>query len=213
VIQQHSLTIAKTAHFYTIGEAGAQIENWWIVCHGYGQLAQHFIRRFDILDDAKTFILAPEGHSRFYVEGFGGGVGASWMTKEDRLDEIADYCHLLQTLYEKFAPQFSPAVRITVLGFSQGVPTVCRWVGRYKPAIHRLILFAGTLPDDVDFLSEKAYFADRDIFLVYGSEDPFLTPEKLTWQQKFIEKQELDIKVLTYEGGHEVQREVIHSLR
>lgn len=213
MIQQHTMQVARTTHFYTIGEAGSHIENWWIVCHGYGQLAQHFIRRFDILEDGKTFILAPEGHSRFYLEGFGGSVGASWMTKEDRLDEIADYCHLLQSLYEKLILQLSPDVRITVLGFSQGVPTVCRWMGRYKPSVHRMIFYAGTLPDDVDFLSEKTYFAAKDLFLIYGSDDPFLTPEKLAWQQQFVKAQELNLNVLVFEGGHEVKREVLESLR
>jgi hypothetical protein len=61
-----------------------------LVTHGYGQLAKTFIRRFEPIMDAQTLVVAPEGLSRFYWGGFDGPVVASWMTREDRLDEIAD---------------------------------------------------------------------------------------------------------------------------
>ena len=35
--------------------------------------------------------MAPEGLSRFYLEGFSGKVGATWMTREDRLNDIDNY--------------------------------------------------------------------------------------------------------------------------
>ncbi len=98
MITSHKTTVQKTAHYYTYGNLGPKVKHFWIVCHGYGQLASKIIHKFSNFDPDENFILAPEGFSRFYWQGFGGAVGASWMTKADRLDEIHDYCQYLQTL-------------------------------------------------------------------------------------------------------------------
>jgi hypothetical protein len=44
-------------------------------------------------------IIAPEGLSRFYRKGFSGDVVASWMTKDDRLDDMEDYVRYLNDLH------------------------------------------------------------------------------------------------------------------
>lgn len=143
MITIHTISISKTAHYYTIGTAGKHVRYCWIICHGYGQLAQHFIRKFDVIAKEDTFVLAPEALSRFYTEGLTGKVGASWMTKEDRLDEITDYSNYLTTLYNEFIPQFSNDVKIILLGFSQGCATQVRWIMQAFPKFDHLVLWAG----------------------------------------------------------------------
>jgi hypothetical protein len=56
--------------------------------------------------------VAPEGLSRFYFEGGfhgpGSKVGATWMTREDRLAKIEDYVGYLDALHDAV---FARAVR------------------------------------------------------------------------------------------------------
>ena len=47
----------------------------WIVFHGYGQLAKFFLRKFNLLFEDNTLIVAPEGLNHFYLKGFSGRVG------------------------------------------------------------------------------------------------------------------------------------------
>ena len=89
-MQEHHLAVAKTARYYSLGEPGPATRQLWFVCHGYGQLAGRFLRHFEPLDDGSRVIVAPEGLSRFYLSESPAErrVGASWMTREDRLVEI-----------------------------------------------------------------------------------------------------------------------------
>lgn len=211
-IKRHKIKVTRTAHYATIGEPGPHIRYCWIVCHGYGQLAQNFIRKFDQLEDGQSLIIAPEGLSRFYWGGFTGDVVASWMTKGDRLDEIADYSNYLSTLYQQYIPQLAPDVKIILLGFSQGVATQFRWIMRAFPKFHYLILWAGLVPEDLDFRPHQAYFAEKQLHFVYGTNDPFLTEKRLTFHQEVIQKNNLDIKVRTFDGAHTIDREVLAGI-
>ena len=87
----HSFSVTKTARYFTAGPAIAEAKGVLIALHGYGQLPEFFMRRLQPLADAGWAIVAPEGLHRYYLEGAHGRVGASWMTKEAREDDIVDY--------------------------------------------------------------------------------------------------------------------------
>ncbi|MFN7116110.1 MAG: alpha/beta hydrolase [Saprospiraceae bacterium] len=212
MIEHHTIPVTKTAHYYTIGTPGKHVQYCWIACHGYGQLAQYFIRKFDVIAKGDTLIIAPEGLSRFYTEGLSGKVGASWMTKEDRLLEIEDYTNYLTTLYNYFIPQLADNVQIILLGFSQGCATQMRWITRAFPAFHHLILWAGLVPEDLNYLSHQHYFADKKLHFIYGTEDPFITPERLQQHEQLIDNQQLKLEISTYQGAHSIDRAALQQL-
>ena len=205
-MKEHKVIVPRTAHYYTIGEAGAHVKDFWMVCHGYGQLAKNFIRKFDVLDNGKTLVVAPEGLSKFYWQGFTGEPVASWMTREHRLDEIEDYTRYMRQLYDHYIQQLPKDVRITLLGFSQGVATQFRWILKEYPFFHRLIAWAGTLPDDLDYSIHHNYLQTKEIHFVYGKQDQFLTPKRLESLFDFAKKQMLIFEVTTFEGKHVVNR-------
>src|SRR6266550_1297389 len=130
-VSEHHLSVARTARYYTLGEPGAT--EVWFVCHGYGQLAGRFLRRFEPIADGSRLVVAPEGLNRFYV---GSGehrdqpVGATWMTREDRLNEIADYVKYLDAVYADVFGGKPTAARVRALGFSQGAAPGTRGVTR-----------------------------------------------------------------------------------
>src|SRR5689334_22318965 len=90
-LQDHHIVVPRTARYVTLGDGAA--EEIWFVLHGYSQLARHFVRWFEPAGRPGRLIVAPEALSRAYFEEAGGmrRVGASWMTKEDRIAEIDDY--------------------------------------------------------------------------------------------------------------------------
>ena len=161
---------------------------------------------------ADTFVLAPEGLSRFYWGGFTGDIAASWMTSADRLDEIADYAAYLQTLYEHFVPRLADDVKIILFGFSQGVATQFRWLMRRFPAFDHLVAWAGTVPADLDYQPHLEYFQSRRLHFFYGTEDQFLTPDRLKWHEELVGRQQLRFNYRTFPGKHIVDRPTLKLL-
>jgi len=210
--QAHKLIVPRTAHYYTLGTPSKKTRRFWLVCHGYGQLARTFVRRFRDLGDGETFILAPEGLSRFYWEGYTGEPVACWMTKEHRLDEIADYANYLQTLYDHYLPQLADDVQIVLFGFSQGTATQCRWIMRNFPHFDHLVLWAGQLPEDLDYTPHIDFFSKRKLYFVYGAADPFVTDERVKWQLDFAQQQHLPLQIMTFDGKHEVEKNALKRL-
>ena len=212
MINAHKIKIEKTAHYYTLGTPGEHVKNFWIVCHGYGQLASNLIKKFTEIDDGSTLVVAPEGFSRFYWGGVYGNVVASWMTKQDRLDEIADYTRFIKNLYDFYIKQLPKNVKITLLGFSQGCATQCRWIMREFPYYDHLILWAGLLPEDLDYKPYQDYFNSKKTIFVYGKNDEYVTQERLSWQANFANEQGIEYEIKTFDGQHVIDRKTLKSL-
>lgn len=211
-MHHHKLKVERTAHYHTLGEANVNTRRLIIACHGQGQRSQFFIRRFDVLDDGETLVIAPEALSKYYLNGFGGKVGASWMTSEDRLDEIADYANYLQQLLDHYLPLLNEDVTITLLGFSQGGATIFRWAMEKFPAVDRFILFGSMIPEDLDYRPYLDYFNSKKLVWIYGTSDQFLTQERLEFNRSVFEKNNLNFEEITFDGKHEVKREVLKAL-
>jgi len=206
---EHHLVTQRTARFYTLGTPSEQITDLWLVCHGYGQLARYFLRHFAPLDNGRTVIVAPEAFSRFYLDGFSGRVGATWMTKEDRLAEINDQAAYLNLLLQTQLQQLPANVRVTIVGFSQGGATVSRWLASGAAPVHRLILWAASFPEDIDFTSGKAAFQNLPVAIVYGAQDEFITPESLQKKQQLMADLGINPQIYTFEGGHTLHPETL----
>lgn len=212
-MQSHQLKFPKTAHYYSLGYPGPSIQKVFLVMHGYGQLASRFIYKFDQLPD-NCLILAPEGSSRFYWNEKKGIVGASWMTKADRLIEIEDYSNYIQHLYDFYISQLSETVQINILGFSQGGATAIRWLQNKKPKFHNLILWGAGFPEDIDYTSDamQDYLKDKNMYMLQGAQDPYISAEKRSAHQQFTAQQGLQYELILFEGQHEIDRKVLSDL-
>ena len=209
--QSHTLKVTRTAHYYTLGTPSKEIENLWIVCHGYGQLGSEIIHKFDAFDNGKNFIIAPEGLSRFYWGGVTGKVASSWMTSGDRLDEIEDFVNMMQKIYDTYIPQLSPSVKIHLFGFSQGVATIVRWIMARFPRFDRLILWAGTWPDDLDYRPYQDYFSAKEIRWHCGKSDEYINDKRLKWLRDFVDKNGLQVTEHWFEGKHIIPRKELEK--
>jgi predicted esterase len=214
MVSSHSLTISRSARFHTLGTWGGSVRDLWYVCHGYGQLAVRFLEAFAPLAAGDRLVVAPEGLSRFYLDTSSAGkhadkVGASWMTREDRDHEIADYVAYLTHLHERVAAGLDrvPA-RVVVLGFSQGCATAARWVTRGKVPARSLILWGGGLPPDVDPGSTRL----PPLTLVIGKDDQFIPPAEVNSQKARLERAGLAYRLVSYAGGHRIDPETLRQV-
>lgn len=210
-MKEYQLKIQKTAHYYTVGELSEDTEQCFVVFHGYGQLASQIIHKFDHLGK-HVFAVAPEGFSRFYWNERTQQVGASWMTSQDRLIEIDDYCNYLNQFYTLIKEQFPANVQVNFLGFSQGGATVVRWCQRMRPEFDNLILWGSAFPMDISYAPETKYFNNKNTHYVYGSKDKFLTEKRIAVHKTFMEQQKLEMTEHVFEGGHEIERNVLTDI-
>ncbi len=213
-MQKHQITIQKTAHYVTIGEMNDQTENIWFVIHGYGQLAEYFIKKFEVLEDNKTVIIAPEALSKFYLKEFSGRIGATWMTKHERESEITDYINYLNQLYQTVLQEFDVnKLKITVLGFSQGTATVARWCMNETIKYDRLILWAGYFGNGIQDVIDPEKLIEKEVVLCYGKEDEFLVKIDIQQYEKDIKKIIPHVQIHTFEGGHTIDKELLLKIK
>jgi predicted esterase len=216
LMQSHDLSFDFKGRYYTLGELTPSTKSVWFVLHGYGQLAAYFIRKFDILKDNNTFVIAPEGLSRFYVDPLqstgraSDRVGATWMTKENRLVDIENYINYLNKLFSHV--QVPPSIPVTVFGFSQGAATVSRWIIEGKISFNRMILWSGIFPPDMNIDSTKEILRDKEVVLVHGKKDPFLDNNQFGSMETIVSKLEIHPRVISFEGGHEIPEDILKEL-
>jgi predicted esterase len=191
----------------------------WIVLHGYSQLAADFIRYFGDLANDETLVVAPEALNRFYTISADAApardrpVGATWMTREDRASEIADYVEYLDALYEEVAA--GPArdgAQVNVVGFSQGAATATRWITHGKSHLHRLVLWGGLTPPETDFSRGHASLRNTRVTIVLGARDHYVTKEMLAAEKSRLEAAGIPHDVIPFDGGHVVSRSVFPQL-
>ena len=212
---EHHLSVPRTARYFTLGEQVPAPAEIWMVCHGYGQLAERFLERLTPLDDGRRLIVAPEALSRFYVAGTGtpdSKVGASWMTREDRLSEIEDYVRYLDAVFDVACrPVDRGGAKLTVFGFSQGTATASRWAMRSKPRVDRLILWAGLLPPDVEPGAHRRALNAVDLTLVVGDhDDPVVAG--LADQRAALDAAGVRYRVVTFAGDHRIDTDTLRLL-
>ena len=215
----HHLRVQRTARFYALGGSSLAPRTIWFVIHGYGQLAGDFVRYFADLANDETLIVAPEALNRFYLvspdktPARDRPVGATWMTREDRDSEIADYVEYLDALYDEIVGDAPRAdLRVNVIGFSQGSATATRWITHGRAPVHRLVLWGGLMPPETNLGHGAAALRDVPLTLVLGSRDQYVNEAMLGAEQARLDAAKIPYDVIRFEGGHAINRAVFGQL-
>jgi predicted esterase len=209
-IKERHLSTPKTARYYIAGEPSEKTQNIWFVIHGFGQLAGEFIKQFEYLVTAETIAIAPEALSRSY---FGDKPGASWMTKEDRENEIKDYVTYLDNLYAEVLsniPNKNP--KVSVLGFSQGVHTAARWFALGKFNFSNLILCSSDFPRDTDFPKFKEKLKTSKLYYIWSDRDEFIRKEAFEANVSFLNENNIAFENIHIGGKHVIHHEIIKKI-
>lgn len=220
----HTIETARTARYATLG-GDEEVREVWLCCHGYGQSALRWARHFETVARPDRLVVVPEALSRFYLDDRYQRVGASWMTREAREEEIADQTRYLDAVMREACDRSGvavEAVRLVGFGFSQGTATVGRWLER-SPLVaereaagaaraDRLIVWGGRLPHDLDLHEAARWLSRTELLLVAGDRDAIATPARVIEQERRLREAGLEYRVVQYPGEHRLNARVLGAL-
>jgi predicted esterase len=103
--------------------------------------------------------------------------------------------------------------KIILLGFSQGGATAMRWLLKKLPErIDSVQLWGCDIPPDLDYKSANDFISKKKLFWIYGNKDPYLNEDRAEQLKKRFEQFQLNPEILTFEGGHEIDRKLLFEL-
>jgi len=213
MFNKHNISFEFSSSYITYNKLTDKTENIWIVFHGYGQLSKYFIRRFDVLEGDKNYIIAPQGLSKFYVDEDFKNVGASWLTKEDKESDLLNQQKYLIKLMDELKSKIDfSKIKINLFGFSQGVSALTRLLINYNMKIDNIIIWAGWVPDEF-FNINKNVLKDTNLFFVVGNKDKYYNnPIIKGYIEKFKKTLNKEIDYFVFDGGHIVDRKVLKKI-
>ncbi|MGB2398453.1 MAG: alpha/beta hydrolase [Flavobacteriaceae bacterium] len=197
---------SKSARYSTYGELSSATKYFWFGLHGSKMLCEQVLYKFKDFDSKEHFIVAPEALSRFYEKDFGGPVVASWMTKRDRLREIKDNGDYLSSLYQHFTSRLPKGCQTIVMAFSQGGTIAFRWLHSHKIKVDFFLPYACWIPEDIDLTQSQTNLKTLKILFSYGTEDQFLTSERIQLIKHIIASKRIEMIHLPYAGDHRISK-------
>jgi len=210
--QEKLISYTTNNTYSTLNTLSVNTKNVWIVLHGIGFLSNNFLKYFTGLPKKENYIIAPQAPSKYYLDKNYKHVGASWLTKENRILETKNVLRYMDKLYA--SEKIPDHCQLIVLGFSQGVSIATRWTAKSKINLDQLVLYAGgtpeeLTPEDFKFLESR----NTKIKLVIGNKDEFLSEARLKTEKKKVDSLFSGrAQWIEFEGGHEIKKEVIHNL-
>ena len=201
-----------TNSYETLNELGSETKNVWLVFHGIGFLSKYFLRYFDELNPLENYIIAPQAPSKYYLNNQFRHVGASWLTRVDREQETQNVLNYIEKVIEN--ESIPKRCNLIVLGFSQGVSIATRLIAKTGLQCEKLVLYAGGLPNELSAKDFNSLFENQTkIYSIVGTEDEYINADRLEEENnKLIELFKGKAEKITFEGGHELKKEIINSL-
>ena len=207
------ISISKTGKYSQIGKSSKKINNVWIVLHGYGMLSEYFVKKFECIIDETTLVIAPEATNRFYLGNNYNRVGASWMTKLDREQEIRDNILFLDKLFSIIKKEIGhDNFKLNTLGFSQGGPALVRWLMSNKLNTNSLILWGSDIPKDSLVTENKSRWNSINLKIVIGKNDEYINEEKKQEFVGVVKSYGLKYDLIEYEGSHKIIEEELKMI-
>lgn len=200
----HVLSIPTPTHGRVLVEeavsAHASSPGVLIGCHGYGQNAATMLSDLSTIPGIDPWRrVSVQALNRFYTRG-DESVVASWMTREDREDAIADNIHYLQNVVNAVA---ADAKSIVYLGFSQGASMVSRAAARVTPRAAGLIVLGGDIPADV---KDDPSVQLPPVLIGCGVRDTWYGA-RMDKDLAFLQSRGIAHDVVRFDGAHEFNAE------
>ena len=208
MIRTETIAVRRTALVASLGpEPGPGVRALWYILHGQAMRAAAFLDTARALDDGARLLVAPEALNRHYVGEVTADrsipVGATWMTREEREGEIRDYVAYLDDVHARDVERLGAAPpAVTILGFSQGGATGVRWAAAGRVRVAHLIVWASSLPPEVDYAALYAKQGKPRVTYVAGTKDIYITAKVLAAQHRILADAGVPFETVAFEGGH-----------
>ncbi len=210
-MEKHYFTTPRTARYYLLGNTNNPTK-LWIALHGYGQQGKYWSSKLKSLEDEDTLVLIPEGLNRYYLQGYNGRVGATWMTSDDRQADIEDNSKFLEELTQTIFDKYPTIIKYNILAFSQGIATACRWYVASKFDANKLVLWAGSLANDIKYSDYAERLNKSKIFYVFGDRDEFFDAPKILMNETLLLNSNVDYQLVSFEGKHIIDSKLLKQL-
>jgi predicted esterase len=208
-VKSHTLEVTRTARWFHIGESPKNSNEIIVVLHGYGQHPSYMLNSLQSLEAPGRCICAPEGLSKFYIRGTNGRVGASWMTRDNRQQEITDQIAYLTFWLESLEiPETTP---VTLIGFSQGVATAARW-SAHGAKIDTLIFTSGQLPPEWAISPPNLSDRLKEIHIIRPKNDEYYTPDAFKVDVNILNQFGFHVNRHEPEGTHTLNPELLGEI-
>src|SRR6056297_4101857 len=99
MINEKEVSYTTSNSYSTLHERSEKAKNVWVVFHGIGYLSRYFMKYFRHLNHEENYIIAPQGPSKYYLNGKYEHVGASWATRENTEQEVQNVMAYLDEVY------------------------------------------------------------------------------------------------------------------
>ena len=210
-INSKSFEVKQTARWFHLGQQPSDCGKILIALHGYGQHPAYMMESLKpLLDSIENLcIVAPEGLSRFYIKGTDGRVGASWMTRDDRVQDIKDNIYYLNSWWDSI--EVKSETEIILLGFSQGVATAGRWLADGFGS-DKVIFHSGSIP--AEWQDDAPSFNTRinKWTILRGDSDNIYPEETHKATATLFERLSLNFESLSFDGSHKMTAQHLKDL-
>lgn len=203
-MEEYRFKTQINSKFYLSSPLTSRVKKIWIVFHGYGQLGKYFIKKFNTFSSDENVFIAPQALNQFYLKGFTGRVGSTWMTSEDREQKIEDYVNYLLNLDDLILSLENSNAEINVLGFSQGGNTMSRYLLETKLEVNKIVFWGSRYAADIDQYQFFKKFDTSSLIIVYGLADELITEAKINIFLEDFYTHNRKPLIISFKGGHEI---------
>lgn len=192
-------TIATGTHGRYLEDVPEHSRATLVGFHGYQENAAiHFEVLRRIAGSRSLGLVSVQGLHRFYTRS-NEVVVASWMTKEDREQAIADNVAYVASVMEAVADDSGMTRPLIYVGFSQGVAMAYRAAALAQRPCDGVIALAGDLPPDVAPLAASL----PRVLIGRGSQDKWYSGEMLVKDLAALRAAGVAAAEHVFDGGHE----------
>ncbi len=204
--------IEFTAPYYTFGELSDCTAAIWIVCPGYGQLAELFIKKFERFEEKGHYGIVLQGLHKFYIDP--KRVGASWMTSHDRETDISHQKEYFSKAYQsEFNHLDLSKYQLVLLGFSQGVSAIVRMIFQLKLPFDKLVLWAGGFPPEIPGADTSFLKKDYEVIVAIGNNDKYYNADNYGVNIEYLNKTfGKEFEANFYPGDHSLDPGLLEKL-
>ena len=105
----------------------------------------------------------------------------------------------------------NPRIKVIYLGFSQGVTTLIRWMTNIHPRADYLLLWAGSVPDDIILEPHRTYFNSIPTHFFVGDQDPYIKENRSTEISELMERIGMKTQIHSFNGEHKVDEPTLRE--
>jgi len=209
--KEKKVIYTSTNTYTTLNTLNKDTKNIWLVFHGLGYLSKYFIHYFSHINSDENYIIAPQAPSKYYQGKNFKHVGASWLTKENTIEETKNVLAYIDEVYKTEIK--SQTQNLIILGYSQGVSIATRWIASRKINCKHIVLHSGGIPTELTAEDFKFLKEDAKVTYLYGDKDQYITEARKT--EEVIKGNNLfenHLQIEVFRGVHEVNVKFIKQI-